>query len=179
MAIKPARWPARKDVRAVLARTWKEAGEDNVSFLAAAVAFCAFLAFVPLLASLVLLYGLVVEPASVAAMGWVEALLPHLPGWAHGLLQLVSWVVAVAALGPAAFYRFAPNRPDAPWVWVSPRSAGPGGSRSRRRIAPLGGGGDRACFAALAAGCCARHSRGLMSSRNGIVPTAARVASPW
>jgi membrane protein len=27
------------------------------------------------------------------------------------------------ALGAAAVYRFAPNRPDAPWVWISPGSA--------------------------------------------------------
>jgi membrane protein len=49
----------------VLVRTYKESGRDNVSIIAAGVAFYAFLAFVPLLAALVLTYGLVAEPASV------------------------------------------------------------------------------------------------------------------
>jgi membrane protein len=222
MAIQPVRWPARDKLRAVLVSTWREAGEDNVSFLAAAVAFYAFLAFVPLLASLVLVYGLVAEPqtvgqhvralfdllpsdaaslvgdqlrtmtespdgakggalavaigialygaskgagavvtalniayevedergfiqatllslamtlgalavlivaaGAVAAMGWVEALFPGLPDWGQTALRLFSWALAAAAagLGTAAVYRFAPNRPDAPWLWISPGSA--------------------------------------------------------
>lgn len=49
----------------VLKRTYAESGRDNVSVIAAGVAFYAFLAFVPLLASLVLVYGLVAEPSSV------------------------------------------------------------------------------------------------------------------
>lgn len=51
--------------RQVLVRTYKESGRDNVSIISAGVAFYAFLAFVPLLASLVLVYGLVAEPSSV------------------------------------------------------------------------------------------------------------------
>src|SRR5206468_11886687 len=31
--------------------------------------------------------------------------------------------VVAAAVGLAAAYRFAPNRPEAPWMWVSPGSA--------------------------------------------------------
>ena len=222
MAIRPVRWPALKDWRQVVVRTWKEAGDDNVSFLAAAVAFYAFLAFVPMLASAMLVYGLAAEPATVAghigemfrmlprdaallvadqlksmtespdtakgwgliaaialaiygaskgagaivtalniayevkesrglikatllslamtlgalvvlglavgaiaAMGWVEALLPGVPAWAHDLLRILSWAGAAAAVGLAlaAVYRYAPNRPDAPWVWISPGSA--------------------------------------------------------
>jgi membrane protein len=49
----------------VLVRTYKESGTDNVSIIAAGVAFYAFLAFVPLLAALVLIYGIVADPASV------------------------------------------------------------------------------------------------------------------
>ena len=222
MAIQPISWPALKDWRAVLVRTWKEAGDDNVSFLGAGVAFYAFLAFVPLLASVVLIYGLVAEPQTVAdhirtlfavlpsdaaaligdqlksmtespdsakgwslviaiaiaiygaskgagaivtalniayevketrgfikttilslamtvgalivlvmaagaisAMGWVESLFPGFPGWAHNALQILFWAVAVVVVGLAlaAVYRYAPNRPDAPWMWVSPGSA--------------------------------------------------------
>lgn len=222
MAIQPVRWPAFKDWRQVVVRTWKEAGDDNVSFLAAAVAFYAFLAFVPMLASAMLVYGLAAEPATVAghisemfrmlprdaailvadqlksmtespdtakgwsliaaialaiygaskgagaivtalniayevkesrgfikstllslamtlgalvvlglaagaiaAMGWVEALFPGFPAWAHDLFQILSWAGAAVAVGfaLAAVYRYAPNRPDAPWVWISPGSA--------------------------------------------------------
>lgn len=50
----------------VLKRTWDERGEDNISLLAAGVAFYCFLAFVPLLAAIVLLYGVFADPADVA-----------------------------------------------------------------------------------------------------------------
>jgi membrane protein len=51
--------------REVLVRTYKESTRDNVSIIAAGVAFYAFLAFVPMMGALVLIYGLVAEPASV------------------------------------------------------------------------------------------------------------------
>ena len=206
----------------MLVRTWKEAGDDNVGLLAAGVAFYAFLAFVPLLAATVLVYGLVAEPETVAdhirklfgalpedaaaligdqlksmtdspdsakgwslvvaialaiygaskgsgaivtalniayevkesrgfvkstllsllmtvgalivlviaaagisVMAWVEAFFPGFPSWAHDLFRILFWAVAVVAVGfgLAAVYRYAPNRPDAPWVWISPGSA--------------------------------------------------------
>ena len=238
MAIRPVRWPAFKDWRDVIVRTWKEAGDDNVSFLAAAVAFYAFLAFVPLLAATVLVYGLAAEPATVAehirklfgvlprdaaaligdqlkgmtespdsakgwslvvaiglalygaskgagaivtalniayevketrgfikstilsltmtigalvvlgvaagaisVMGWVETLFPGFPAWAHDLLQILFWTAAAVAVGfaLAAVYRFAPNRPDAPWVWISPGSAAatPALAAREPRLRPL------------------------------------------
>jgi membrane protein len=222
MAIQPVRWPALSDWRAVLVRTWKEAGDDNVGFLAAGVAFYAFLAFVPLLASAVLIYGLAADPPTVAehirklfqvlpadaaaligdqlkgmtespdsAKGWsllvaiaiaiygaskgsgaivtalniayevkedrgfikttllalvmtvggllvlvvaagaisamaaIEKLLPASSPLVHVALQILFWAAAIAAVavGLAAAYRWAPNRPGAPWVWVSPGSA--------------------------------------------------------
>jgi hypothetical protein len=62
---------------AVLKRTFNESARDNVSVLAAGVAFYAFLAFVPLLGSLVLIYGLVAEPSSVVQhMQAMTALMP-------------------------------------------------------------------------------------------------------
>src|SRR3954468_7991927 len=78
MAIEPVRWAAALDWRAVLVPTWKEAGDDNVGFLAAGVAFYAFLAFVPLLASVVLTYGLIADPPTVAEhIGKLFAALPR------------------------------------------------------------------------------------------------------
>src|SRR3954463_12885195 len=78
MAIPPVRWPAAAEWREVLVRTWKEAGDDNVGFLAAGVAFYAFLAFVPLLASVVLTYGLIADPPTVADhIGKLFASLPR------------------------------------------------------------------------------------------------------
>jgi membrane protein len=222
VAIKPVSWPAFSDWRAVLVRTWKEAGDDNVGLLAAGVAFFAFLAFVPLLASVVLIYGLAADPATVAehigtlarklppdaaaliadqlrsmtespqsakgfalllaiilaiygaskgssavvttlniayevketrsyirttllslamtigamlvlflgvgaisAMAYVEALLPGAPPFVHRLVQILFWAGAASAVsvGVALVYRYGPNRPDAPWRWITPGSA--------------------------------------------------------
>jgi membrane protein len=222
MAIQPISWPALRDWRDVLVRTWKESGDDNVGLLAAGVAFYLFLAFVPLLASAVLTYGLVADPQTVAehiqtlartlpreaaaiiadqlkaitgsksgahglglllaiaialygaskgsasivtalniayevkesrgfikrtllalamtvglvvivlfgasaisALAFIEHLLPFSSPIVHTLLQILLWAVAAAvvALGLALVYRYAPNRPDAPWAWITPGSA--------------------------------------------------------
>lgn len=50
----------------VALRTWKEASADNVGLIAAGVAFYGFLALVPLLGAVVLTYGLLADPATVA-----------------------------------------------------------------------------------------------------------------
>ena len=49
----------------VLLRSWREAGEDSISLIAAGVAFYGFLAMVPMLGALVLSYGLVASPETV------------------------------------------------------------------------------------------------------------------
>ena len=217
----PADLPPRawKDI---LVATWKESSEDNLSLVAAGVAFYSFLAFVPLLTAFVLTYGLVAEPASVvghmqaltnvmpqnaagiigdqlksmtetgagekgfallgaiaialygatkgaasvitalniaydvaerrswlkktlmsfaltagavlslflgivaiSAMNFLEALLPNLSGVTHFAMKLLFWVAAAAAvvLLLAVVYRYGPNRPDAPWRWITPGSA--------------------------------------------------------
>jgi membrane protein len=202
-------------------RTWKESSRDNLNLVAAGVAFYAFLAFVPLLAALVLTYGLVAEPASViqhvrqlttmlpadaarligeqlmsmtqtagstkgfglllaillslygamrgatsivtalnivhnveedrgflrttllaaaitlggfatlligvlaiSALGWIERLLPFSSPFVHTVLKLLSWVAAasVVSLLIAALYRYAPNRPNTRWRWLTPGS---------------------------------------------------------
>ena len=46
---------------------WTRAGDDNISLIAAGVAFYAFAAIVPMLAAVVLTYGLVADAATVAA----------------------------------------------------------------------------------------------------------------
>ena len=58
-------------------RTWTETGEDNISLLAAGVAFYSFLAFVPMLAAIVLIYGIVADPSNVASH--VQTLVRILP----------------------------------------------------------------------------------------------------
>lgn len=50
----------------VLKRTWVNSGRHNISLLSAGVAFYAFLSFVSLLGALVMTYGLVADPGTVA-----------------------------------------------------------------------------------------------------------------
>lgn len=50
---------------AVAKRTWAETTSDNVGLIAAGVAFYGFLASVPMLGAIVLVYGIVAEPATV------------------------------------------------------------------------------------------------------------------
>lgn len=65
------------DWREVLKQAYQESNRDNVSIIAAGVAFYAFLAFVPLLGSMVLVYGLVADPQSVVQhMQALTALMP-------------------------------------------------------------------------------------------------------
>ena len=59
-------WTPAVGWRRIAIDTWNDAGEDNLSLVAAGVAFYAFLAFVPLLTALVLSYGLFAEPVTVA-----------------------------------------------------------------------------------------------------------------
>ena len=222
MNINPVEWPALSEWAQVLKRTWKEAGDDNVGLLGAGVAFYLFLAFVPLLASVVLTYGLIAEPETVAshiqalartlpqeaaaiigdqlkaitggessghgfglllaigialygaskgataivtalniayevketrgfiartalalaitigmvamllvaalsisAVSFIEHLLPFSSPILHVVLQIISVVVAAAIVsgGIALVYRYGPDRPNAPWTWITPGSA--------------------------------------------------------
>lgn len=219
-AQKPSDVPP-KGWKEVLKATWKEGGKDNISIVAAGVAFYTFSALVPLLTALVLTYGLVAEPATVtahmqaitgslpqgagdivaqqmqsmvqtsggktgfalllalliaiygaskistsfmtgmniawgvedkrgfvkrtlialamiagiivalvaagfaiSAMSLVEDLLPAAGGFVHVLLQVVSLLVAAAivTLMLAVMYRYAPDRPNAKWAWITPGS---------------------------------------------------------
>jgi YihY family inner membrane protein len=51
--------------KAVLRRTWRELTDDNVDLIAAGAAFYAFLAIVPALGAVVLLYGLLADPQTL------------------------------------------------------------------------------------------------------------------
>lgn len=67
-------WPAWKEV---LQRTWSESSDDNVGLVSAGVAFYGFLALVPMLGAIVITYGLVADPATVAKhAGSLTAVLP-------------------------------------------------------------------------------------------------------
>lgn len=71
--------------RQVLKRTYAESKEDNLGLVAAGVAFYGFLAMAPLLASMVLVYGLVVTPAEVKVH--VQALASIVPADAAALIE--------------------------------------------------------------------------------------------
>jgi membrane protein len=80
--------------REVLGRVWTKTGDDNISLMAAGVAFYAFLAFVPLLAALVMTYGLIADPSTIA--DHMRAIIRLVPKDAAKLIldQIVSLVTA-------------------------------------------------------------------------------------
>jgi len=87
----PAQIPAA-GWKEIAFRTWKESSKDNVSLVAAGVAFYGFLAMVPLLGATVLTYGLVASPHAVLAN--VQSLTHTLPKDAAQLIgdQLLNVV---------------------------------------------------------------------------------------
>jgi membrane protein len=62
---------------------------------------------------------------AVAGSNALEDLLPSLSGVTHVAIKLLLWSVAAAAIALllAVIYRYGPNRPDAPWRWITPGSA--------------------------------------------------------
>nr|WP_245196995.1 YihY/virulence factor BrkB family protein [Sphingomonas jejuensis] len=77
---------------AILKRTWAETGKDNIGLIAAGIAFYAFAAIVPLLASVVLSYGLFAAPGTV--QNDIQAIFSALPEEAATIVteQLLSVV---------------------------------------------------------------------------------------
>ena len=62
---------------AALKRAWAETNDDNISIIAAGVAFYGFLAMVPLMGAIVLSYGLIADPATVVSQaGQLTRLMP-------------------------------------------------------------------------------------------------------
>jgi membrane protein len=61
----------------ILGRTWREATTDNIGIIAAGVSFYGFLAMVPLLGAIVLTYGFLADPRTVAEhMAAMMAVMP-------------------------------------------------------------------------------------------------------
>ncbi len=65
-ATKPWQMPP-KALFAIAKRAWSQTSEDNIGLIAAGVAFYGFLALVPLLGAIVLVYGIAADPQSVTA----------------------------------------------------------------------------------------------------------------
>jgi membrane protein len=82
-AEKPQEIPAKGWVQ-IAKRGWKEAKVDQVPLLAAGVAFYAFLAIFPAMIAAVTLYGLIADPATIAAQ--VGSVTDTLPDAARGLI---------------------------------------------------------------------------------------------
>jgi membrane protein len=70
--------------RDVALRSWKEAGQDNISLVASGMAFCGVLAMVPMLGAVVLSYGLIATPETV--MKNVQSLTSMMPADAAKLI---------------------------------------------------------------------------------------------
>lgn len=94
-ATTPAELP-RRAWRQILGRVWIKIGWDNIGLLAAGIAFYAFLSFVPLLAALVMTYGLVADPKTIA--DHMHSIIQVVPKDAAKLIldQLVSLVTTAS-----------------------------------------------------------------------------------
>lgn len=90
----------------ILSRTKQQISEDNLSIVAAGVAFYAFVAVVPALAALTAIYGLIADPAQVSQH--IESLARFLPGEVLPLLrdQMIRIAGNDQAAGIGAFVGF-------------------------------------------------------------------------
>ena len=69
----------------VAKKGWARASQDNIGLVAAGVAFYAFLAMIPLMAAIILSYGLLADPQTIAAH--MDKVFQMLPGEAASLVQ--------------------------------------------------------------------------------------------
>lgn len=69
----------------ILARTQQQLSEDNLTIVAAGIAFYGFVAVVPALAALIAIYGLVADPSQVAAQ--ISSLAAVVPGEVLPMLE--------------------------------------------------------------------------------------------
>jgi membrane protein len=94
-ADRPSQIP-RRGWRDILLRVWGQIGEDNVSIIAASVAFYSLLAIFPAITAFVSLYGIVADPAQAQQqMHLLEGIVP-----ADVLKLLGGQLQAVAAARP-------------------------------------------------------------------------------
>lgn len=71
--------------KAIVKRVWVNNGRHNLGLLSAGVAFYVFLSFVPLLAAVIMIYGLAADPATVARH--MRTILDVVPADAARLIQ--------------------------------------------------------------------------------------------
>src|SRR5688572_11945881 len=83
--------------RAVAKNVWAEAKRDNLTLLAAGVAFYAMLALVPALIALVTVYALVADPAKISEQ--IEPAASLLPEEAMALVEQQLATIVEASSG--------------------------------------------------------------------------------
>lgn len=83
--------------KAILGRVWTKTGTDNIGLMAAGVAFYTFLSIVPLFGALIMTYGLVADPATIAEH--MKVIIDVVPTDAAKLIydQLVSVTTTAAS----------------------------------------------------------------------------------
>jgi membrane protein len=64
----------------------------------------------------------VIALLAIAALGYLERLFPHAPGFVLLIGKVVSYVVLLlgAAAAAATLYRYGPDRKKAKWEWITP-----------------------------------------------------------
>lgn len=90
-----------KGWRQVLLRVWEQIGSDNLSLVAAGVAFYSLLAVFPALAAMVMIYGLFADPAEVQAQ--LAPLQDVIPTDAFNILNTQLSAVAAKGAQPLGF----------------------------------------------------------------------------
>ncbi len=92
----PLAMPARA-WRDILKRVWFKTGTDNIGLMAAGVAFYSFLSIVPLFGALIMTYGLIADPATIATH--MRTIIDLVPADAAKLIyeQLVSVTTTAAS----------------------------------------------------------------------------------
>ncbi|MCX9147996.1 YihY/virulence factor BrkB family protein [Erythrobacter sp. WG] len=68
--------------------------------------------------------ALVIAAMAMAALGYLDALMPTSGAWAIAASKALSYALfaMAAAMGAAVLYRFGPSRERASWKWVTPGS---------------------------------------------------------
>ena len=99
-AHKPTQIP-RRGWKDVLLRVKDQIGEDNMSVVAAGVAFYGLLATFPAISAAVLLYGLAFDPAQVEQQ--ISVLRSVMPADAYGIVEAQTKTVAAQGAGTLSF----------------------------------------------------------------------------